>query len=1211
MPQAGAVVIKIDGDESGFEQSVKETHRTASSAAAALGAEYKKAGMTMSEAMSKAWKDIRAAQESGSSVVINGVETIIDANDKLAKSTEKISENGYEPLAKSAHTAAGKINKDLDSVEKKTSKLATGIKKAGSIAATAFKGIAIVGSVVSAAWSAVGIGSVKYNANIEQLQKSFETMTGSAEKAAAIIDRLRSIGAITPFATEDLAETTQLLMQYNVDADRAVDMMMMLGDVSQGNAEKMKRIATAYGQMHSAQKVQLEDVKQMQEAGFSPLLEISERTGESMAILYDRISKGTLAVEEITQAMVYATSEGGRFYKSMEKQSETVLGLLSTLKDELEQLGGAAFEPVSDALRAKVLPEAINLVRDMQEAYKRGGLDGMADALIAQIPKLVDAAETALGKMTDGLQKKLPAVVKKLISQLPKLISGANQIAPQIADTIFEVIAVAAEGVTAKLPELAPLILEGIGKMLLSVGKGVYRVTEGVFDGLEQAMKDIGILSLTPQDAFDRAWANVDTSQYKDYEVKLGINITPEEYESKIDAALAEVRGALENIPGLTSAQRAKIESAIVSGTGMDLLNEVLNNADFGFTEEKKAEILAQAGTDRDALIEALKLMGVSETDIAGVMASYETVSGSLTAGAKSIFKAIAEEYTNGIPETDADVVAAKEAVTGLFEQSYKMIDEWKAQAIKDLEASGLKGEALTSAITEVETEAQGMITELNRLEQEAMEWTENNANKSTAFVNSNLDQLDNIVSRLSDVQAKIDVLNNEQFDSARSRRTLVQSGAVSDVQSQLDAFGITSAELTQRIQEAETEAVAALNTAVEELGDDADGYAAREKEILDQLAQERATAYALYNAEIEKIIRGIAKNNPELSAAIEKYLSEQETAQIATQLRNYVETAIVKAGAAGMRVDLSQFWEQIEASGIDMSALASKLGLTPEELTESITSALKSGDINSRFNDAVNQYVSSINTDFATALANGEIDINKAMPAIKSAIEKGYLQAAGNVDWTSTVTLLQTMLGTSVTEAATGIEDTQDTLNDSAETAVSGIPGTMDISSQTRASGVNAGKGYALGMLSQLSTVRGAGAALAKAATSSLASAQEEGSPSKITRRSGRFFGQGFALGIADEIDNVRESTVRMANAALGSIDSISGNINVSQQANIGGMTSAFANMLAGMNLATDSDVPIQLYVNGRLMMQWMRQDVRSTQATYNNAIAMGVGKK
>ena len=106
-----------------------------------------------------------------------------------------------------------------------------------------------------------------------------------------MIDELKKVGAATPFELPELADTTQLLMNYGFTADEAMDKMMMLGDISQGSADKMSRIAMAYGQMSSAGKVSLEDVKQMIEAGFNPLQEISESTGESMDSLYDRISK--------------------------------------------------------------------------------------------------------------------------------------------------------------------------------------------------------------------------------------------------------------------------------------------------------------------------------------------------------------------------------------------------------------------------------------------------------------------------------------------------------------------------------------------------------------------------------------------------------------------------------------------------------------------------------------------------------------------------------------------------------------------------------------------------------------------------------------------------------------------------------------------------------------------------------------------------------
>lgn len=104
---------------------------------------------------------------------------------------------------------------------------------------------------------------LEYNATIEQYQTSFEVMTGSAEKAADMVERLKTMGAETPFETSDLVQTTQLLMQYGFEADDAIEKMTMLGDISQGNADALTSIATGYAQMSSAGKVNLQDIKQM------------------------------------------------------------------------------------------------------------------------------------------------------------------------------------------------------------------------------------------------------------------------------------------------------------------------------------------------------------------------------------------------------------------------------------------------------------------------------------------------------------------------------------------------------------------------------------------------------------------------------------------------------------------------------------------------------------------------------------------------------------------------------------------------------------------------------------------------------------------------------------------------------------------------------------------------------------------------------------
>lgn len=222
--------------------------------------------------------------------------------------------------------------------------------------------------LVSAMGNFISSG-VDYQMQIEQYATSFATMTGSEEKAAEMTQRLGDIAASTPFEMPTLADATQLLMNYGFTADDAIGKMMMLGDISQGNSDKMHRIATAYGQMSSSGKVLLEDVKQMIEAGFNPLQEISEATGESMESLYDRISKGTISVDEITASMERSTAEGGKYFGAMNAQSKTLSGRLSTLKDTANESIGNILAPLLQKAANEWFPKLTDAVSQLDEKF--------------------------------------------------------------------------------------------------------------------------------------------------------------------------------------------------------------------------------------------------------------------------------------------------------------------------------------------------------------------------------------------------------------------------------------------------------------------------------------------------------------------------------------------------------------------------------------------------------------------------------------------------------------------------------------------------------------------------------------------------------------------------------------------------------------------------------------------------------------------------
>jgi len=355
-----------------------------------------------------------------------------------------------------------------------------GVSKIGGIAK---KGSGVAVAAVGAVTAALGAGvvaGVKYNASIESYQTSFEVMTGSAEKAAEVIDKLKKVGAETPFELPDLADTTQLLMNYGFSADEAMDKMMMLGDISQGSAEKMSRIATAYGQMSSAGKVSLEDVKQMIEAGFNPLQEISESTGESMASLYDRISKGTISVDEITASMQRATSEGGKYFQSMEKQSQTFSGLISTLKDNAQQLLGEVVKPISDGLTESLLPAAISAIEQLTQGFEENGVAGMIQAagnivnglftgMMENAPLLISTGMELLNQFLLGIATSIPELLTKGFEIVTQLALGIIQNLPQLISQGSQVITNFVSGVLSSLPS----VLQSGADMILNLLHGL------------------------------------------------------------------------------------------------------------------------------------------------------------------------------------------------------------------------------------------------------------------------------------------------------------------------------------------------------------------------------------------------------------------------------------------------------------------------------------------------------------------------------------------------------------------------------------------------------------------------------------------------------------------------------------------------------------------------------------------------------------------
>ena len=270
----------------------------------------------------------------------------------------------------------GEVRLNSDPAEKSTSKWTVA---AGQM-------IADFAKQASSKLAEVVKSGVDYNATMESYLTNFKVMLGSEEAAATKLSEIRKMAASTPFSLDDLTSGTQTLLQFGIAADDTTGVLQRLGDISLGNAEKLQTLTRAYGKMSSAQKVTLENVNMMIDAGFNPLNQICDATGESMSDLYKRISDGKVSFSELEAAVEAATSQGGQFYNGMLEASQTFSGRMSTLKDNVSALTGELTSGLFAALGELVVKLNEAMVSFLDSDEKMAQLKetiGIATAVVA------------------------------------------------------------------------------------------------------------------------------------------------------------------------------------------------------------------------------------------------------------------------------------------------------------------------------------------------------------------------------------------------------------------------------------------------------------------------------------------------------------------------------------------------------------------------------------------------------------------------------------------------------------------------------------------------------------------------------------------------------------------------------------------------------------------------------------------------------------
>lgn len=363
-------------DTSAYQQSIEQTKASTKTMVASLTKEYTDLQKRVNETAQKYNEQAKATGET--------------SKETRALLTQLQAERTHLAEVQQALNNASTYMKNFgDSTRNTESGLA------GSIAKGQILGNVLTTLASKALDAAVGFvqTGIEYNAQIEKYTTGFTNMLGSAEAANEAMKAIQEDAARTPFDVASLTEANQLLISAGENAGYSRKLIMALGDAVSatggGNVE-LSRMAANLQQIANVGKASAIDIKQFAYAGINIYQVLADYTGKSV----QDVQNMTISYDLLSEALIAASEEGGRYYNAMDTQSQTMNGRVSTLKDNVSQLAGLMTGDLSNGI-GMVISNLNDMTVAAQEAYKTDGWTGLIGE-ITGLSGVIDKAKSSL-----------------------------------------------------------------------------------------------------------------------------------------------------------------------------------------------------------------------------------------------------------------------------------------------------------------------------------------------------------------------------------------------------------------------------------------------------------------------------------------------------------------------------------------------------------------------------------------------------------------------------------------------------------------------------------------------------------------------------------------------------------------------------------------------------------------------------------------------
>ena len=1182
----GKVVIETDLDSSGIEDGLKKTQKSMKAQAATLAAEYRKQGMTASDAFKKAWSEIERSSEASAISVEKDWET---SSGKIGKAISKIGSiaskglkvaatavtgtatalggvataaikvgSDFEAQMSRVQAISGATGKELEELRSQAVELGADTSFSASEAAQGMENLAAAGFETNEIMDAMPGLLDLAAASGEDLASSSDiaasTLRGfglAASEAGHVADVLAENANRTNSSVADTGEA----MKYIAPLARAAGISMeetaaAIGIMANAGIQGSQAGTTLRGALSRLSKPTADMQQAMNELGIEfydsegKMLSLADQVGilkSAMEGMTDEQKNNylvTLYGQEALSGMLALINEGPDSLASLTAAYEECDGSAQTaaatmqdnLKGAVEELSGSAeslgivfYDSVAGSLK-EAAQSATESVNNITDAFNNGGLNSAIEAAGNEFANLATAAASQAPKMVDAAVNFIQSFVQGIVNNRGQLISAAGDMANALASGLAELL-------PAQLQRPVEDAINAISKSLGS--GGLKNAGKTAVDTLDNVIDIVGKLAKTVLPPL------IDVLDFVGENLSLVAAAATTAFTAfkgyKVVSSAMKATKALTATVKLLSAAEAANELQVLAASGALTAKEVIvgvltgkitlaTAAQMAWNAVMAANPIGLLITAVGALAAGLGIYALTTDDAADSTEELAQKHRENIEASQEAVNAIEEEAAARQKNIDASTAEIDNA-EALWGELSKVVDEnGKIKSGYEERAQYITGELANALGIEIGL-VDGQITNYQELKGSIYDVIA--AKKAEAALSTMESDYNDAKQEQADITAKL---------AAEYDKLLEKQSAVKEIEDQM-------AEVESQVQTEETiqrtrELQEALDGANAELEEQEAAFEAANADM--EYNQKKISDYdmlleAAMSGSTEKINSALA----EIQSGINTTVDAGSDAAL-TQAQSVGDTLlgildVQKSGIAD--IEQSTIDSTAESMGIalntmagsseNMKALLESIGSEGcERLLTAMKNADLSGNLSQEARDGMEAMIQAMNSKDGELNETGKDGGSKYASGVNNAISAGAkgAYAAGKI------------------------------LADNADSGAKSKTG--------HEAGAAFGDGFANGILSKISRGIAAGAQIAASALQAAKDELQSKSPAKKTIKLGRDFDQGFIIGVKRDRKQVEKETAGLAGAALDAFDlsDISSRMRETMTFNTGRIAKSFA---------------------------------------------------